>query len=211
MCERNSNHLIGFVLQTPLDNGPFCSMTIQRDTGFNYIALFLYTDPIFCPVSLLKDQMWMIRWRWSGLPIVILPIAFTYLHDTYIARRIAELHAELAAIEAALLAPHSSDLEALDFGGLTRRLHAFSTDLSDLARRSHFQNTVLSTIGETLRTLTAGGGGMHAEVHKARLAALEMAMQGRQYDLEAMPAREQTARATVCGSPCYSTAKEREC
>ena len=144
--------------------------------------------------------MWMSQWRWNGLPILILPIAFLSMHDTYVSNRLAQLHAELAHIEAALVAPHGTSINALDFGQLTRRLHEFSTALSNLAHRGHFQDTALATVTEAWRTLN-GPTGWGAEIQRARPDVLKRAMQGRRYDLEMMPKRESTARATVRSSP----------
>jgi hypothetical protein len=118
------------------------------------------------------------------------------MHDTYISDRVAQLHDELGHIESELLAPYGPGVETLDFGQLTRRLHEFSTALSNLARRAHFQDTVLSTVTEALLTLN-GPDGSGLDIQHARLDGLKKAMQGRRYDLEMMPKRELTARATV--------------
>jgi hypothetical protein len=171
-------------------------MSVKHTTGFNYSALHLYSDPAFAPLRLVTNQMWEFDWRRNGLPILILPFAFLGIHDTYISDRLAQLHSELGQIESALLAPYRPDIEGLDFGQLTRRLHEFSTALSNLARRAHFQDTVLNTVEEALCTLN-GRVGWSLEIQRARLDGLKKAMQGRRYDLEMMPKRELTARATV--------------
>lgn len=140
--------------------------------------------------------MWMFCWRWNSLPILIPAIAFLGTHDAYVSSRLAHLHAELAYIESSLLEPDHPD-DSLDFSRLTRRLHEFSTALSNLARRAHFQDTVLNTVTEALCTLN-GPAGFNLEIQRARLDGLKKAMLARQYDLEVMPKRELTARATVC-------------
>ena len=143
-------------------------------------------------------------WRGSGLPILILPIAFLATHDTYIADRLAQLHSELGQIESELLAPYRPNGEVLDFGRLTRHLHECSTALSNLARRAHFQVTVISTVSEAMCTFN-GPTGWTLEIQRARLDGLNKAMQARRYDLETMPNREQTARATVWDMMCFSS------
>jgi len=171
-------------------------MSVKHTSGYNYSALHLHSDPIFAPLRLVTNQMWAFSWRWNGLPILILPIAFLGIHDTYISDRLAQLHSELGQIESALLAPYRPDIEGLDFGQLTRRLHEFSTALSNLARRAHFQDTVIGTVTEALCTLN-GPTGWSLDIQRARLDGLKKSMQGRRYDLEMMPKRELTARATV--------------
>jgi hypothetical protein len=171
-------------------------MSVKHTAGYNYSALHLHSDPVFAPLRLVTNQMWAFSWRWNGLPILILPIAFLGIHDTYISDRLAQLHSELGQIESALLAPYRPDIEGLDFGQLTRRLHEFSTALSNLARRAHFQDTVISTVTEALCTLN-GPTGWSLDIQRARLDGLKKSMQGRRYDLEMMPKRELTARATV--------------
>ena len=171
-------------------------MSVKHTTGYNYSALNLYSDPVFAPLRLVTNQMWAFNWRWNGLPILISPIAFLGIHDTYISDRLAQLHSELGQIESALLAPYRPNIEGLDFGQLTRRLHEFSTALSNLARRAHFQDTVIGTVTEALSTLN-GPTGWSLDIQRARLDGLKKSMQGRRYDLEMMPKRELTARATV--------------
>jgi hypothetical protein len=168
-------------------------MSLRHTTGSNYSGLYLYSDPIFRPLHMLRDQTWFFCWRWNGLPILILPIAFLVAHDTYISARLAYLHTELGQIESALLVP---DSESPDFRRLTRRLHEFSTALANLARRAHFQDTVLSTVTEALCTLN-GPSGFNLEIQRARLDGLKKTMLARRYDLDMMPKRELTARATV--------------
>jgi hypothetical protein len=140
--------------------------------------------------------MWVLPWRWNGLPILILPIAFLAMHDTYVSHRLAQLHSELAHIESELLGPYGPGGETLNFNHLTRRLHEFSTALANLARRAHFQDTVLTTVTEALVTMN-GPAGFSLEIQRARLEGLKKAMLARRYDLEMMPKREMTARATV--------------
>lgn len=186
------------MLQTPLDGGPFCYAFSCHNVGFNHSTLYLYSEDELEPSKMLAGNMWLIRWRWTGLPIFMLPIAIAEAHDGYVLSRIEELNQDLRNIEAALLASNSSDVGNLDFGHLTQRLHALSTELSNLARRAHFQDTLLSTIRDTANVLHDV---MAAEICSARLVGLEKAMQSRRYDLELMPKREQTARATVGNHP----------
>lgn len=176
-----------FILQTPLDGGPFCSLAMSR-RGFIVKGVFFHDDSIFDPVNMPRSETSLSGWRSSGEQIVTLPHEILKAHSANVSQRLAKIVAQVKGAETALAA---ADRTPPDLSAVARTLHTCSADLVDLERRSRFEESIM----EAIRTILKPS--RRVTVPWPPLAPQETAVTSRSFDFESLPRRIDNARATI--------------
>ncbi|KAK3075839.1 hypothetical protein LTR53_000541 [Teratosphaeriaceae sp. CCFEE 6253] len=188
-----------FVLQTPRDAGPACSLALSRH-GHVVKGLYSYDskgfrtatggDP-FEPRALMQGERIQSGWRSTGLQIISLPLALAKAHALYIAAALRELLRTVSAAERAL-GHHAPGTTTTALDPWNLRLHACATQLLDLERRVRLQCQLLAAIA----TLTA----THPH-YKTRpyppLAPLHSQHETWAFDLTTLPRRLENLRSAI--------------
>lgn len=189
-----------FIMQTPSDGKAFCSFAISVH-GTKVKGIYTYNDPIFSPSRILADESISSAWMAGGLQIVSLPLAFLKAHSVRMAQDLAVIVGQVSSIERTLaepgpLASVGSRDEMQDFSPLTRKLHACSSALVDLERRSKFESTLADAIEAVLKTRDRNSK-RDASAPWAPLDVQRNMMASRTYDFETLPKRIQEQRSTI--------------
>lgn len=176
-----------FVLQTPLDGGPFFSLAMSKK-GNCVKGIYAYDSDEFEPSSIGTGELSYSGWRSRGFQIVNMPQAILRAHSTYVSRCLSQVIDEIKAVEHALLEPPSCDLTASG-----RTLHSCNARIIDLERRSRFEQTIISAI-ETMVSNSRDG-----RMPWPAIAPQKSALEARGFDFESLPRRIDNARNTIAG------------
>lgn len=183
-----------FILQTPIDDGPFCSFALSK-RGIAVKGIYIYSttsfdgehDDVFEPSALLEGEIIMPGWRSTGLQIINLPSAFLRQHSSWMERQLARIIERIGNVETALFdARHPPDLP-----NLNHALHTCSTRLVVLERRSKLEKHTIDAIETVCQDSRQGS------VPWPALAPLKNAVNGRDFEFESLPRRIMNARATI--------------
>ena len=175
-----------FMLQTPTDGGPFCSLVIARQ-GNLVKGVYTYNDDIFDPASLRGGEGAKSGWRSTGLQVVTLPGMFLKAHSAYLSQSLNDLIKRVEVIEQALA---DADPAACDFPALNRSLHGCHLELVSLQRRSRFEETIVDAIDTTLTSPRPPATWQRLDIQRNAIAS-------RSFDLETLPQRIDNCRATI--------------
>lgn len=175
-----------FMLQTPKDGGPFCSLVVARQ-GNLVKGIYTYDDDIFDPASLRGGEGAKSGWRSTGLQVVTLPGMFLKGHSAYLSQSLDDLIKRVEVIEQALADAGSV---AYDFPALNRSLHGCHLELVSLQRRSRFEETIVDAINTTLISPKPPATWQRLDIQRTAIAS-------RAFDLETLPHRIDNCRATI--------------
>jgi len=175
-----------FMLQTPRDGGPFCSMIVARQ-GNLVKGVYTYNDDIFDPASLKGGEGAKSGWRSTGLQVITLPGMFLKAHSAYLSQSLNNLIERVEMIEHALA---DADPGAYDFPTLNRSLHRCHLELLSLQRRSRFEENVVDAIHATLISPRPPATWQRLDIQRTAIAS-------RAFDLETLPQRIDNCRATI--------------
>jgi hypothetical protein len=178
-----------FILQTPIDGGPFCSFALSRKANV-VKGIYFFDDQILDPFKIAEGDSSPSTWRSSGLQIVTLPHRFLQAHSAEFSRRLASTIAKVRGVEKELAV---AELSEIDVRSLSRTLHSCSLELVDIERRSRFEERVVDAI----ETIIAASN--HAKLPWPPLSPQRTALASRQFDFESLPRRIENARATISG------------
>ena len=178
-----------FVLQTPIDGGPFCSFALSRK-GNVVKGIYFFDQEILDPLKIADGDSSPSAWRSSGLQIVTLPHRFLQAHSADVSQRLASTIAKVRNVEKDLALAEQS---VIDIRSLSRTLHSCNLELVDIERRSRFEQRVVDAIETIIATSS------HAELPWSPLSPQRTALASRQFDFESLPRRIENARATISG------------
>ena len=181
------DHPWRFILQTPLDGGPFCSLALSRHHTF-VKGVFTYDSALFSPDVMSGGERSLSAWRSSGLQIVTLPQMILQAHSVHVSHLLANVVADVKEVESRLT---DQDPTTLDSKSLSRTLHSCYARLIDLERRSRFESNVIEAI-ETMVVKSK-----HGTSPWPQLAPQRTAIASRSFDFESLPRRIENARATM--------------
>ena len=176
-----------FILQTPLDGGPFCSLAMSCKPKV-VKGVYIFDKDFLNPAEMTDGNASISTWESSGLQIVTLPQKFLQAHSGALSQRLARTITKVRSVERVL---ELADQEAPDFVSISRTLHACNMELVDLERRSRFEQTVVNAI-ETIVVESRTGARPRPQV-----ALQQAAIASRQFDFESLPRRMENARTTV--------------
>lgn len=174
-----------FILQTPKDGGPLYSMALSK-RGIFVKGIVVYDDEDFDPAVIAQGERSMSGWRSTGLQIVNMPQAFLRAHCQFVSGELNSLSERLARIETKL-----TESDQIDFRLVTRQLQSCSERLLFVHRRTQFEQAVVSAI-ETIVL-----GERHGRLPWSDIAPQKTAIESRKFDLESIPRRIKSARATI--------------
>jgi hypothetical protein len=176
-----------FILQTPLDGGPFCSLAMSRK-GNIVKGIYYFDDEDLDPIRIANGDSTHSAWRRGGMQIVTLPHKFLQVHSVALSQRLARAIARVRRVEMMLAA---SDQTPADVGSLSRILHSCNMELVDIERRSRFESSVI----EAIETIVAAS--RHGTMPWPPLGPQRTALASRKFDFESLPRRIENARATI--------------
>ncbi|KAK5112394.1 hypothetical protein LTR62_004357 [Meristemomyces frigidus] len=195
-CAALLDEPVCFVLQTPVDLGPFCSLAMSK-RGIVVKGIFLYRaslsadgEAYFDPLRMMENETVISGWRSTGMQIIALPIAVAKSHALYITRELDDLASMLSTIEAEL-SSHTIGTRTEALTPLTRTLQTTTSRLLAAERRINFQTSLLSAI----ETVTSS--------HKRNtptwppLAPLKNNLESWSHDLSTIPRRVSAAQGTI--------------
>ncbi len=145
-------------MQTPNDEGLFCSLVIQTNghsrmqegdwiTKLNPFNAILITSELDFHLSKTARPFTVpSEWTSNDLPMVFLPLEFLVRHVRLVSETLAGLTSEVSFVEDVVI----NDNDKTDFKSLIKRLHVCSRELVKLRRRWHFQITLAETILELI-------------------------------------------------------------
>ena len=178
-----------FILQTPLDGGPFCSLAIARK-GNIAKGIYFFDEQSLNPADMTGGDASLSAWRSNGVQIITLPHKFLQVHSVDLSQRLARTIARVRAVETNLVA---TDQTPPNFSSLGRILHACSMELVDIERRSRFEQSVVEAI-ETIVLKYR-----HGTLPWPPLSPQQAALASRKFDFESLPRRMENARTTING------------
>lgn len=171
-----------FILQTPLDGGPFCSLAMSK-IGTVVKGVYFYDCDNFEPTLIGTNEYSMSGWRSTGFQIINMPQAILRAHSTYVSQSLGHVIDEVKHVEEALLSPETCDIAAL-----SRTLHTCSRRTIDLERRSRFDQTLITAIETVVSSSRTG------RMPWPSIASQKSTLQTRVYDFESLPRRIDNAR-----------------
>lgn len=180
-----------FILQTPADNEPFCSLAMSRH-GVVIKGICLYDDDSLDPKVLLENESIQSGWRATGLQIISLPQAIAKANALHISRKLFEIQSEVAKVEVELLysgGPTRRKPQSLYT--LARALQSQSAVLVELERRARFQKQIIAAI----ESVTAAS--RHGSSPWPPLAPIKSQMESWEFDFQTAPKRIDNARGTI--------------
>lgn len=175
-----------YILQTPMDGGPFFSLALARK-GHYAKGICFYDNEMFNPAEMPGSGL---TWPYIDVRILTLPYKFLQVHSVDLSRRLARVIARVRAVETALA---SAEQTPLDFSSLGRILHACSMEAVDIERRSRFEQSVVEAIEAIVVKFR------HGTLPWMPLAPQQAALASRKFDFESLPRRIENARTTING------------
>ncbi|KAF2162108.1 hypothetical protein M409DRAFT_27489 [Zasmidium cellare ATCC 36951] len=175
-----------FILQTPSDHEPFCSLAMSKK-GTVVKGIYSYTNDSFEPTSILAEELSPSSWRQSGLQIINLPQAILRQHSNHISNKLTHLLDQIEHVESTLATATTTQ----SFSPLITTLHTSHLAHLALQRRSRFESTLLSAIS------TLVSHSKHAQTPWPALSPQTSALEARAFDLDFLPGRISNARATI--------------
>lgn len=91
-----------FLLQTPSNDGPFCSLAMSK-RGVVVKGVYLFSNQIFDPLKVVERETIQSGWRSTGLQIISLPQAIAKAYGRYVSKCLSDVVATVTEIEDALL------------------------------------------------------------------------------------------------------------
>ena len=180
------DHPWRFILQTPRDDGPFCSLAMSAHAHF-VKGIYMYDDDSFCPTDMSGGEVSLSAWRSSGLQIVTIPHKFVSTHSVHVSQLLARTVARVKSVETTL----ANDRTLPDFSSLGQILHTCNAELVDIERRSRFEQNIIEAIESIV------SNSRHGTIPWPPLAPQKTALASCSFDFESLPRRIANARATI--------------
>lgn len=175
-----------FILQTPLDGGPFCSLALARKGNIGK-GVYFFDNESLDPAEMSAGNL---AWPTTDVHIITLPYKFLQVHSVDTSKRLARIISRVRTVETSLAA---ADQTPPNFSNLGRVLHACSMELVDIERRSRFEQSVVAAI-ETIAVNLR-----HVTLPWPPLSPQHAAIASRKFDFESLPRRIENARTTING------------
>lgn len=174
-----------FMLQTPTDGAPWCSLAASK-RGTIVKTVYVYDDDVLNPASIMIGEVIQSGWRGSGLQIINLPQAILRAHSKWCSQRLARVDVVVTQVEDRLESKRSSALAEMH-----RILHHQTRELTGLERRSRFEKSIVTSIEEV------AAKARHGTVPWPPLAPAKSALEARTFDFESLPKRIESARSAT--------------
>jgi hypothetical protein len=195
-CSALLDEPVCFILQTPLDNGPFCSLAMSR-RGHAVKGIFTYRSAdvndksgvTFDPIDIIEGERIQSGWRSNGMQIISLPHSIAKAQSRYITFALNEVVKAMQVIEVKLAARVAIPE---DLAGLSRELQANGEAVIILERRARFTKQILTSIEDVTSSLSRHGGKPWPP-----LSPLKSQLEMWEYDFNSVPRRIENARNTI--------------
>lgn len=195
-CAALLDEPVCFILQTPLDSGPFCSLALSK-RGVIVQGTYMFRqstereERFFDPLEIMQGEAMISGWRTSGMQIISLPTAVARSQARYITSELEDIAKELDCVEQTLGASQAGDAGVDSLSPITGILQKQSSRLICLERRTNFQSQILTSI----EVVTAAH--RHGSKPWPRLAHLKNNLETWSPDLATLPRRIETAHRTI--------------
>ncbi|KAK3670361.1 hypothetical protein LTR78_009714 [Recurvomyces mirabilis] len=195
-CAALIDEPVCFILQTPLDSGPFCSLALSR-RGHIVKGTYIYRNALgreerfLDPLEIMQGEKVISGWRASGMQIVSLPAAVARSQARYVSGELEDIAVRLDQVESALSDSGAGDAGAGTLTPITRVLQAQSSRLLSLERRMNLQSQILDSI----EVVTAAH--RHGTTPWPALAPMRNQIETWSHDMISLPRRIESAHRTI--------------